>query len=315
MTEPLPKPDPFMAPILRRMRAEPAANMEDISVREARDGFARMNAQWNAPPIPVRTVQNLTVPGAAGSLDARLYCNVESRPVPIIVYVHGGGWVLGSIDTHDDLLRRLAIASGAAVLGFDYHLAPEHPFPAPLDDVLAVVRFVAEGGLGGGFDTRRIALAGESAGANLVLGALLDQRNNGNRAVSTAALYFGCYGLDFGSFSYTHFGDGSFGLSLPMMRWFWAQYLGKASIGPLAAPLQADLDGLPTLYLCAGGLDPLLDDTLTLSRRLAETGVAHRLDFHPGVIHGFIQMARELPAAAAAIDAGAGFMMHELGNT
>ncbi|PYE87861.1 alpha/beta hydrolase [Phyllobacterium leguminum] len=315
MTEPLPKPDPFMAPILHRMRAKPEISLEAISLREARAGFAAMNEQWNTPvTIAVRTVRDLSVPGAAGPLRARIYCDGDgTQAMPVIIYVHGGGWVLGSIDTHDDLLRRLAkAANGCAVLGIDYRLAPEHPFPAPLEDVLAAVRFVAGGGLGAGFDAGRIALAGESAGANLVLGALLDQRDKGQRPVRTAALFFGCYGLDFGSYSYTHFGDGSFGLSLPSMRWFWAQYLDKASVGPLAAPLQADLDGLPPLYLGAGGLDPLLDDTLTLSRRLAETGVAHRLDFHPGVIHGFIQMARELPAATQAIDASVQFMMQGL---
>lgn len=317
MTEPLPNPDPFMVPILQRMRAEPIPNMEAITPREARAGFAAANEQWNTPPIAVRTVRDLTVSGAAGPLKARLYCNNESRPASIIIFVHGGGWVVGSIDTHDDLFRRLAIASDCAVLGFDYRLAPEHPFPAPLDDVRATIRFVASGGLGEGFDVDRIALAGESAGANLALAALLDQRDKGDCTVKTAALFFGCYGLDFGNFSYTHFGDGSFGLSLPLMRWFWAQYLGKARVGPLAAPLQADLDGLPPLYLCAAGLDPLLDDTLAMSRRLAETGIAHRLDFHPGVVHGFIQMARELPAATAAINAAARFLTHELqsGNT
>jgi acetyl esterase len=313
MTEPLPKPDPFMAPILKRMRAEPVPDLDAISVREARAGFAEMNAQWNAPPIAVETVRDLSVPGADGPLRARIYYDGAAASMPVIVYVHGGGWVLGSIDTHDDLLRRLAKAApGCAILGVDYRLAPEHPFPAPLDDVLAVTRFVSDGGLGAGFDTGRIALSGESAGANLALGTLLAQRDKGERTVAAAALFFGCYGLDFGSFSYTHFGDGSFGLSLAFMRWFWAQYLGKTSVSPLAAPLQADLDGLPPLYLCAAGLDPLLDDTLTLSRRLAETGIAHRLDFHPGVVHGFIQMARELPAATATIEAACRFLTHEL---
>jgi acetyl esterase len=204
----------------------------------------------------------------------------------------------------------LAAASGFAVLGFDYRLAPEHPFPAGLDDMLQAIAFAEAGGLGEGVDATRLMLAGDSAGANLALAALLARRGSGARPARGAALFYGCFAPDFETESHARLGSGGFLLSTARMRWYWRNFLGAETedTRSLAAPGRAALAGLPPLYLAAAGLDPLLDDTLDLSRRLAHAGVAHRLDLVPGVVHGFLRMARELPAARATLEAAGAFL-------
>jgi acetyl esterase len=207
-------------------------------------------------------------------------------------------------------MQLLAAHSGMAVLGFDYRLGPEHPFPAPLDDMLAVLSFIEDGGLGPVCDPERIAVAGDSAGANLALGAMLHRRDGGGRMPSTAALFYGCYGPVFDTDSHRRLGSGDWLLSTERMRWYWSNFLGQtAADHPIAAPLRADCAGLPPLYLSAAALDPLVDDTTMLAMRLAAAGVRYRLDVWPGVVHGFLRFARELPMANQAIAAAATFVV------
>jgi acetyl esterase len=235
--------------------------------------------------------------------------------LPVIVYLHGGGWTFGSIDTHDGVMRCLALESGCAVLGVDYRLAPEHPFPAPLDDALAALAHVEAGGLGAGCDRARVALAGDSAGATIALGALIARRDAGGSLPVTAALFYGCYAPVFDTPSHLANGDGAYLLRTEMMRWYWANYLGARAPqqAPAAcAPLVADLSGLPPLYLNAAGLDPLLDDTTLIAARLAAAGVRLRLDVFAGVVHGFLRFARDLPAAREALAAAGAWLGHEL---
>ncbi|CAN5227407.1 alpha/beta hydrolase [soil metagenome] len=301
--------DPAMAPILERLLAAPAVDYASISLAEGRT-LAELGATaWNEPRLPMAKVLELTIPGAAGPMRARLYRPVAGR-LPLILFAHGGGWTFGSIDTHDCEMRGLAAASGAAVLGFDYRRATENPFPAPTEDVVAAIGFVEDGGLGPEIDATRMAVAGDSAGANLALGALLSRRDQGARPLAAAALFYGCYAPDFDTPSHARCGDGSFGLSSVRMRWYWQNFLGRETFAAesLAVPLRQELGGLPPLYLVGAGLDPLLDDTIALSRRLAAAGVRHRLDVVPGVIHGFMRMGKELPAARRAVAAGGGYL-------
>lgn len=305
MTLPL---DPDFRPIYERMRAAPAVDYRTMAMGEARQTFEELAKPWNAGAPELAAVRELTVPTAAGGMRARLYePQAGALANGLVVFVHGGGWTFGSIDTHDGTMRNLAEASGCAVFGMDYRLAPEHPFPAPLDDVLAALAFATEGGLGRPVDIARVALAGDSAGANLALAALLSRRDKGQALPATAALFYGCYAPIFDTASHERLGDGSFFLGSATMQWYWGNFLGAlpADTAELAVPLRAELDGLPPLYLNAAGLDPLLDDTLLLAEKLAHTGIPFRLDVSPGVVHGFLRMTRELPAARAAIEAGA----------
>lgn len=306
-------PDPHMETILTRLRAAPAVDYRAMPIAEARKVFDELARPWTEPKLPIASVRELTVPGPAGPLRARLYHPRPGKKLPAIVFAHGGGWTFGSIDTHDGSMRHLALYSGCAVLGVDYRLSPEDPFPAGLSDILAAIAFVAAGWLGSDVDAGKIALAGDSAGANIALAALLTHRNHG-APIATAALFYGCYAPVFDTESHKACGDGSFGLGTEMMRWYWRNYLGKEpeTTTSFAAPSRADLAGLPALYLNCAGLDPLRDDTMLLCQCLADAGVRYQLDVFPGVVHGFLRMTRELPAASEALQAAGTFLANRM---
>jgi len=301
--------DPDMAPILEAMRAAPQVDYAAMPIAEARAAFDRGAAPWRAFAPDIAAVEDLTLPGAAGPIRARLY-RPASGVLPLIVFLHGGGWTFGSLDTHENETRHLARASGAAVLAIDYRLAPEHPFPAPLDDVLSAIAAVRAGILGSAIDPTRFALAGDSAGANLALGALLALRDAGNETARGAVLYYGCFAPIFGTESHRRWGDGNFGLSSARMRWYWRNFLGGVleNAPLLATPLDADLKNLPPLHLVGAGLDPLHDDTLLLAERLRRDGVAHAVNVVPGVTHGFLRHAGRIVAARHSLDAAGQFL-------
>jgi acetyl esterase len=307
--------DPATQAFLDRARAQPAVDYRAMPPAEGRALFETLQRPLNFSPYDMAEIRDLTVPGPAGPIPARLFRPTSEPGLPVVLYAHGGGWTFGSIESHHALMQNLAGASGCAVLGLDYRLAPEHPFPAPLDDVLAGLDFIAEGGLGAHVDASRVALAGDSAGANLALGALVARKAAGLPLPRTAALFYGCYAPIFDTPSNLRCGDGSFMLGTAAMQWYWANYLGSAADAPppAAAPLEAALAGLPPLYLNCAGLDPLTDDTLILAQRLAEAGVRYRLDSWPGVLHGFMRMVRDVPAALAATRAAGAYLREELG--
>lgn len=306
-------PDPYVDPEMpailaanaERMRGLP--NYENVPIAEGRAIFSKLHAHWNEPKIAMRRTVDLTVPGSDGPIRARYYTPGQEC-VGLVIYLHGGGWTFGDIDSHDRACRLLARESGACVLSVDYRLAPEHPFPAGLEDTLAVLRWLRE-------DSElpairhRIALAGDSSGANLAMAAMLSLRASGARQPEAAALFYGVFQVDWNTGSHRAFGDGRWGLSTTRMGWYAANYLGERpelAVDPLVSPALADPAGLPPVFLNAAGLDPLLDDTLAVAGRLAAAHVPHTLRIYPGVIHGFMQMSSELAAARQAFaDAGA----------
>ena len=305
--------DPDMLPILEAMRAAPPIDYTAMPIEAARDVFEQGMAPWNALSPQNLLVEDLTIGGAAGPLRARLF-RPDAEKLPLIVFVHGGGWTFGSVDSHQNEMRYLALKSGSAVLGFDYRRGPEAPFPAPLDDVLAVIEAVRAGILGDRADASRLALAGDSAGANLALGALLALREAGKPLPQAAGLFYGCFAPVFDTESHRLFGDGSFGLTTERMRWYWGNFLGAAADVPplIAAPLDADLRGLPPLYLMAAGLDCLRDDTFALAERLEAIGAVHEVATVPGVIHGFLGRAPRLPVAQNALAEAGVFLAEKL---
>jgi acetyl esterase len=299
----LPVIDPQMKPILDRGRANPTPDYQHLEIGEARRIFEGFAAYWNTDPVPMHAVEDVAIPAPHGAIAARLYIPTPAASTgPVLIYFHGGGWTFGSIASHDRAVRKLAQASGMRALSVDYRLAPEHPFPAAHEDGLAAIRFVENGGLGALVAPGQIALAGDSAGANLALGLLLARVRQGQARLGTAALLYGCFAPDHDTPSHARYGDGNWFLGTERMKWFWSNFLGPDSFETtsLAAPSRAPADELaqlPPLYLNAAGLDPLLDDTMTLAGRLAEAGTPFRLDVIPGVVHGFMQMSSELPAA------------------
>jgi acetyl esterase len=291
------------AAILARARAAAPVDYAAMGMDAARALFETNNRSWNEPIVPVDEVCDFHLPVRSGAVRARLYRPRRDPRLPVVLYVHGGGWTFGSVDSHDRCMRLLAERSGAAVLGIDYRLAPEHPFPAGLEDVLDALDWLTRDGAHQGLEPTRIALAGDSAGANIALAALLDRRDRHGGMPAGAALFYGCYAPIFDTGSHRRFGNGDYVLSTARMRWYWGNYLGTLPMDTtgLAAPLRADLRGLPRLYLNAAGLDPLLDDTLLMSQRLAHAGTACELDLMPGVLHGCMQQTREEPVAAAGL--------------
>jgi acetyl esterase len=296
--------DPEMAAILEELQRQRRTEPDPERMAEARAEFEEAAKAWNRPRPGIGPVEDVTMMGSpTGPLHARLYLPAGRGPFAVTVFAHGGGWAFGSLESHDRICRQIAKRSACAVLAVDYRLTPEHPYPAALDDVLSAIRFAAAGELGPAIDARRIAVAGDSAGANLALGAMVVLRETDPEAISAGALIYGCYAPDFETESHRRLGDGSYVLTTEGMRRYWGWYLGgTGEPDALAAPLKADLSGLPPLYLSAAGLDPLLDDTLVLSRHLAAAQVSHRLDVFPGVVHGFLRMTRGLGVARTAMD-------------
>jgi acetyl esterase len=298
--------DPDTARILREIEEAGLPPVSRLSVAAARAQAEEGNRAWNQDPPALASVTELAMPGPAGPIRLRHYRPRDAASLPLVIYLHGGGFVLCSLDTHDRLMRLLALDSGAAVIGVDYRLAPEHPFPAPLDDCVAAVRWIRAEAVKLGVDADRVVLAGDSAGANLALASLLTLRDADDPPVQGAALFYGCFWRRFDTPAHARFGNGSWRLGSAEMRWFWQHYLGDPGApDPRAEPLHADLHGLPPLFLTAAALDPLYDDTMELDRRLAAAGVLRELQVYPGLVHGFLQWTPRCAAARAALrDAG-----------
>ncbi|MDX9860378.1 MAG: alpha/beta hydrolase fold domain-containing protein [Rhodospirillales bacterium] len=269
---------------------------------------------WNEEPVAVAAVEDIQLPGLFRPVPVRVYRPSLAPNLPAIAYFHGGGWVKGSPDTHDRPGRMLARESGAVVFSVDYALAPEYPFPEPLDESVAVIETLANTAVRWGVDAKRIVLAGDSAGGNLALAAALDLRRSRPDLLKALLLFYGVYGSDLDTGSYRAFGDGRFGLSRDDMAAYWAAYAPteESRADPRAAPLLADLTGLPPTHLVAASLDVLLDDTLTLARRLSAAGVAVEFKRFKGVGHGFIGLGRMVDAADAAIAGAASFARRHL---
>ena len=316
----MPELNPQMAEILAlieaSMKDRPART--SLSAVEARaQGNATFEAFWNADRPTLWAVYNLQLPGEHGAIRIRLYDPGLARPAPCLIYIHGGGWVIASLDSHDGVCRRLAQAGGFMVASVDYRLAPEHKFPAGLEDCIAAARWLAHHGSAWGIDPARLAIGGDSAGGNLALATLLSLRDAHESPLKAGLLIYGAYlpyTADTETDSQAAYGDGSYVLSAADMRWFWDHYVsGPAdNESPLAVPLLAEFKGLPPLMLTAAEFDPLLDDTTRLVARLEQAGVPYRYVFWPGVTHACIHMTRLLDVAQRHIEDMAAWVREQL---
>jgi acetyl esterase len=297
-------------PEMRTAMAESARALGSIAVdwkdlTAARRAYQVERGYWNADRPAVPVVQNHVLPGPHGPIPVRLYRPVADGLLPVLVYLHGGGYVLGSLDTHDRVMRLLALKSGAAVLGVDYRLAPEHRFPVQIEETAAVLDWIATQAASVELDRRRVALGGDSAGAHLALGVARTRKPT-DQKLKALILYYGAFGLA-DSGSRRRLGVAASGLSREDLAYYDQSYLGRpAPIGdPRYDCLAGDLAGLPPAYILACELDPLLDDSLALAARLADAGAPHRLHRYDGVLHGFLHYSRIIPKAMRALDEGA----------
>jgi len=308
--------DPEMAAAVgesQRLYAElgPIAPDDYLAQRAA---YIRERAFWNAIKPELAAVENLSIPGPGGPLACRLYRPSRETRLPALVYFHGGGWVLGNLDTHDRIMRLLALKSGVAVIGVDYRLAPEHKFPAAWDDALASLRHFAKQASSLGIDPMRLAVGGDSAGANLSVATCLSLTSAERTAVKLQLLYYGAFGLS-DSASARAYGNDSDGLTRAAMDRFraWVRRAPDDLADPRLDNLSADLSGLPPAFIAASGLDPLLDDSRSLAQLLSEAGVANELVVYEGVLHGFLHCSRMVGKAMLALDAGAAALKRAFG--
>ena len=242
----------------------------------------------------VGPIENRTLSGAAGEIPVRIYHPTEGiGPHPIVAYFHGGGWVLGTLDTHDDVCRTLANRSGALVVSVGYRRAPEHRFPAPLEDCVAAVRWCALRGAEIAGDGARVAVAGDSAGGNLAAAVALRFRSEDGPALTLQVLIYPVTNFGFDTASYHRYASG-FGLTRDMMRYFWTSYLASPTDGghAYASPLQAaNLSGLPPTLILTAQYDVLRDEGEAYAARLAQAGVPARCTRYLDMNHGFVQLA------------------------
>jgi acetyl esterase len=260
-------------------------------------------------PTMVHTEERLIELGAHaahGPLRLRIHRPTNSSSLPALLYLHGGGWVFFSLDSHDRLMRELASRAGRVVIGVDYARAPEARFPVALEQTVVAWRWVQAQAASLGLDGSRIALGGDSAGANLALAAALVLRDAGQAVPQPDALLlnYGVFSDDDSSESYSRFDGPRYTLGREEMRGFWRDYLGQAQdrSNPLAMPLKADLRGLPSCCLVVAECDVLRDSSLALAAALRAAAVPHVLQRHAGATHSFLEAVSFSPTADGAFD-------------
>jgi len=275
---------------------------DELSVVEARAAIVTLSAAAGEGEAVAR-VESRTVPGPRGEIPVRVYTPEGRAPFPVLVYFHGGGWVIGSLETHDGLCRHLANAAGAVVVSVDYRLAPEHPFPASGEDAYAATRWVAANAAVIGGDAKRIAVGGDSAGGNLAAVVPLMARDRGGPPLVFQLLVYPVTDTpSANTASYRENAEGYF-LTAKMMHWFWNHYCGKNPdlSDPYLCPLRAkDLKSLPPALVVTAEFDPLRDEGEAYAARLREAGVPATSKRYPGMIHGFFGMGALLTQARAA---------------
>ncbi len=249
-------------------------------------------------PVQLAAVTDAHAPGSAGRVPLRAYRPASTTPLALFLYAHGGGWVTGSLDSHDKLCRILAQRLGAVVLAVDYRCAPEHVYPAALDDVESAWRWANENAVALGGDGIRFAVVGDSSGGNLVAALTLRLRAAGARQPSLQLLLYPALDVTCSRASYREFAQG-YNLSGLQMKWYWHTYRGDAAMeSPQLSPLAAnDLSSLAPAVIAVAEYDVLRDDGIDYAQRLQTAGVAVQLIRCDGMIHGFLRWTGAVPAA------------------
>ncbi|QBJ97330.1 alpha/beta hydrolase [Rhodococcus sp. ABRD24] len=278
--------------MLRMLALLPDSDFEQLPLEQSRAQIDMEARLVGGRPIPMQSVQDITLPGPAGEIPARLYRPRGLPPAaPLLMYFHGGGFVLGSLDSHDPLCRFLARHAEVAVLAVDYRLAPEHAFPAAADDAVAAFRFAVDNAAELDIDPARVAVAGDSAGGNLAAVVSQVTRAAGPRP-AFQMLFFPWLDMTAKRPSYELFSEDFF-LTEAQIDWYTAHYAPTAEqrTDPRASPiLTKDLSGLPPAYVALSGFDVLRDEGLEYAERLRAAGVPTTLRVHSGLVHAFVNL-------------------------
>lgn len=299
--------DPQAQIILDRMAALGVRPAHTVSVEEARRMLQVARAAGEVVEAVAR-IEDRVIAGPGGDLPLRIYWPDEAGPLPILIGIHGGGWIRGDLDTYDATCRALCRQAGCLVVSVDYRLSPEARFPAALDDVEAALHWVANHAAELGGDPGRVAVGGDSAGGNLAAALALRNRDRGGPPIAFQLLVYPVTERNFETDSYRENAEGYF-LTRDAMRYYWDLYLSDPAdaLNPYAAPLRApDLTGLPPALVITAEFDPLRDEGRAYAARLQAAGVPVEERCYPGMFHGFfsrtaeIDLAREAVAQAAA---------------
>ena len=301
--------DPLMKAFLDQMAAQPQPKLWELGAPAGREMFAALMQAVGPKDVPIGTVKDVTIPGPGGDIPARSYAPVATgtEPLPTLVFFHGGGFVIGNVETHDGLCRMLANESKCRVISVDYRLSPEHKFPAAVDDAFAAVSWIEISAALLGVDANRVAVGGDSAGGTLAAVVAQMARDAGAPNIAFQLLLFPVTQIDAVTPSRREFGEGYF-LEGNGLDWFFKHYfeLGADRGQPKASPLLADkFTGLPPAYIMVAGFDPLHDEGVAYAEKLREAGVSVTLDDHAGMVHDFIYLQAVLPQAAEALTAAA----------
>ena len=292
---------------LARLKSPP---MEALPIETTRRALVLGSGVKLAPPNLAK-IETKTIPGPdGGELRVRVYWPHGEGPFGACLYFHGGGWVLNDIDTHDDLVRRLAAASGCVFVSVDYRLAPEHKYPAAIEDGYAALKWVASEARALNVDPARIAVCGDSAGGNIAAVLCLMTRDRGGPPIEAQVLIYPITDCDFDRPSYRDNADGYF-LTAKQMKWFWNHYVSSPEqmLEPYASPLRAaSLHGLPPALIQTAEFDPLRDEGEAYATALVHAGVAVRLSRYDGLIHAFVKRVDQFDAALKAIHHVGGFL-------
>ena len=293
---------PQMAGVLDRIRRAARPPFHSLAPAAARAAYEAASEVLDLPRAPLARVQDLQLPGGDGApRPARLYA-CSDVPAPGLLYLHGGGFVIGSLETHDSLCRQLALRSGRTVVALDYRLAPEHRFPAAVDDAWAALQALASEPARHGLAAAPLVVAGDSAGGTLAAACALLARDHGLRLALQLLITPGTAALA-DTPSHRLFGHG-FLLDREAIAWFFDHYIARHDRHDWRfAPLEAeDVDGVAPAAVILAECDPLVDEGLAYADRLRAAGVPVQLELVRGVTHDFIKMGRVLKEAGVALD-------------
>lgn len=294
---------PQAANFLDQLNRQNSPPMERQPIAATRRALIEASTVKMAPARLAR-LETRTIRGPDGDdLRVRVYRPHGEGPFPVGLYFHGGGWVLNNIDTHDDIVQRLAAASGCVFVNVDYRLAPEHKYPAALEDAYAALQWVAAAANELQVDPRRIAVGGDSAGGNLAAALCLVTRDRGGPPVAFQVLIYPITDCDLDRPSYRANADGYF-LTRSQMEWFWRHYVRSPEQmrEPYASPLRADsLKGLPPALVLTAEFDPLRDEGEAYADALRAAGVAVESYRYDGLIHAFVKRVDQFDAALDAV--------------
>ena len=293
--------------LIERFVREGTPPVSKLTPAEARRLTREVNRRLTSPPEAVAVVKNMRMSDTSAQIPVRVYIPREGEVLPVLVYFHGGGWVLGDLDSVDSLCRSLANAADCVVVSVDYRLAPEHKFPAAIEDAYSATKWTANSATSFNGDPRRIAVAGDSAGGNLAAAVSLMARDKHSPPIVFQLLIYPATNHAFDTTSYSDNAEG-YWLSKDDMRWFWNHYLRDEEDGrnPYASPSRAaDPSSLPPAFVITAEFDPLRDEGEAYAARLRECGVPVKVARYDGMIHDFVNIAELRQSRVAVGEAAA----------